>query len=58
MRNIVYAPLDRCFRINLSRGAERRLSRITERYFLRRTERSFSALDYYKSFVRNDEQPL
>lgn len=55
MRNIVYAPLDRCFKINLTREAERRLSRITERYFLRRTERSFSALDYYKSFIRNDE---
>lgn len=55
MRNIVYAPLDRCFKINLTHEAERSLSRITERYFLRRTERSFSALDYYKSFIRNDE---
>ncbi len=58
MRNIVYAPLERCFKINISGEAERRLSRITERYFLRRTERSFSALDYYKSLMIHSEDTL
>ena len=51
MRNIVFAPLDRCFRISLSPLAESRLSYITERYLLRRTERSFGALSYFKSLI-------
>ncbi len=51
MRNIVFAPLDRCFKFDISPLAESRLSHITERYLLRRTERSFGVLGYYKSLL-------
>lgn len=48
MRNIVFAPLDRCFKITVGGDNERQLSDICEHYFLYRTERSFTALEYYK----------
>ena len=48
MRNIVFAPLDRCFKITISGEAERQLADIAEDYFLYRTERTFTALEYYK----------
>lgn len=51
MRNILYAPLERCFRFTIGEDAQKQLSEITEDYFLRRTERSFKALEYYKSLL-------
>lgn len=51
MRNIVFAPLERCFRFSISEPAQAQLADITERYLLRRTERSFGALSYYKSLL-------
>lgn len=51
MRNIVYAPLERCFKFGISEVAQTQLAGITERYLLRRTERSFKALSYYKSLI-------
>lgn len=51
MRNILYAPLDKAFRFNISGDSAAVLSRVTESYFLSRTERSFPALEYYKSLI-------
>lgn len=48
MRNIVYSPLERCFKFSVGKSSGEQLSEICERYFLDRTERSFSALEYYK----------
>lgn len=53
MRNILYAPLDRAFRFNISGDAAAVLSRVTESYFLSHTERTFTALEYYKG-IRTD----
>ncbi len=49
MRNILYAPLDRAFRFEVSGKAAQELSRVTESFFLSHTERSFPALEYYKA---------
>lgn len=51
MRNILYAPLDRAFRFEISADGAALLSRITESYFLSHTERSFPALEYFKSLT-------
>lgn len=48
MRNIVFSPLERCFKFNIGGDGERQLSDICEHYFLYRIERSFSALEYLK----------
>lgn len=48
MRNIVFSPLDRCFKFTIGKDSERQLSQIAEDYFLCRTERTFTALEYYK----------
>lgn len=48
MRNIVFAPLEKCFKFTIGGEAERQLSEIAEDYFLYRTERTFTALEYYK----------
>ncbi len=49
MRNIVYAPLNRAFRFDMSEGGAAVLERVTENYFLARAERTFTALEYLKS---------
>lgn len=48
MRNIVFSPLDRCFKFSVSGESEQQLCKICEDYFLYRTERSFTALEYFK----------
>lgn len=52
MRCAVFSPLERCFKFTIGGEAEKQLSAITEDYFLYRTERSFTALEYYKGFVK------
>lgn len=49
MRNIVYAPLDRAFRFDISGEGALALAEVTQDYFLARTERTFPALEYYKA---------
>lgn len=49
MRNIVYAPLNRAFRFDLSGNGAAVLERVTQNYFLSRAERTFTALEYFKS---------
>lgn len=49
MRNIVYAPLNRAFRFDMTGGGASVLERVTENYFLARAERTFTALEYLKS---------
>lgn len=51
MRNIVFAPLERCYKFTIGIQGESQLSFIAERYLLRRTERGFGALSYYKSLL-------
>lgn len=51
MRNIVYAPTERCFKFTLNTTAQAQLSFVSERYLLRRTEHGFNALSYYKSLL-------
>ena len=51
MRNIVFSPLDRCFKFTVSADTEKQLSAITEDYFLYRTERSFTALQYFNDLT-------
>lgn len=48
MRNIVFSPLEKCFKFSVGEQAEKQLSEIAEDYFLYRTERTFTALEYYK----------
>lgn len=48
MRNIVFSPLEKCFKFSVGERAEQQLSQIAEDYFLYRTERTFTALEYYK----------
>lgn len=52
MRNIVFSPLDKCFKFAVSGDSERQLADICENYFLYRTERSFTALEYLKSLFK------
>lgn len=52
MRNIVFSPLDKCFKFSVGGAAEKQLSEIAEDYFLYRTERTFTALEYYKKMTR------
>ena len=52
MRNIVFSPLDRCFKFSVSGDAVRQLADICEGYFLYRTERSFTALEYLKTLLK------
>ena len=51
MRNIVFSPLDKCFKFSIGGAAEKQLAEIAEDYFLYRTERSFTALEYYKKMT-------
>lgn len=48
MRNIVFSPLEKCFKFSVGEQAEKQLSEIAEDYFLYRTERTFTALEYFK----------
>ena len=57
MRNIIYAPLDRCFKYTADSDDTALISHITEHYFLSRSESgentlrrkgALSALEYYK----------
>lgn len=48
MRNIVFSPLERCFKFSIGEQAEKQLAGIAEDYFMYRTERTFTALEYYK----------
>lgn len=48
MRNIVFSPLDKCFKFTIGEQALEQLSEIAEDYFLYRAERTFTALEYYK----------
>lgn len=48
MRNIVFSPLERCFKFTIGEQAEKQLGAVAEDYFLYRTERMFTALEYYK----------
>ncbi len=52
MRNIVFSPLDRCFKFAVSGDSELQLADICENYFLYRTERSFTALEYLKTLLK------
>lgn len=51
MRNVVFSPLDRCFKFSVGEQAAKQLSELAEDYFLYRTERTFTALEYYKGSV-------
>ena len=51
MRNIVFSPLDKCFKFSVSGEAVRQLAEVCEGYFLYRTERSFKALEYLKKLI-------
>lgn len=51
MRNIVFSPLERCFKFTINGEAERQLAEIAEDYFLYRTERTFTALEYYRKML-------
>lgn len=51
MRNIIFSPLDRCFKFNIPQNAERQLSMLCERHFLNSVDKSFPALIYYKSLM-------
>ena len=53
MRNIVFSPLDKCFKFSVGNAAEKQLSEICEEYFLYRTEQTFTALEYYKKGKTN-----
>lgn len=48
MRNIVFSPLEKCFKFSVGEQVEKQLSEIAEDYFLYRTERTFTALEYFK----------
>lgn len=52
MRNVVFSPLDRCFKFTAGGAAEKQLASIAEDYFLYRTERTFTALEYYRKMTR------
>lgn len=52
MRNIIFPPLDRCFKFGIGGDAERQLSEVCENYFLYRVERSFTALEYLKNLLK------
>lgn len=52
MRNIIFSPLDRAFRLNIGENAAKQLGEICESYFLSRVERSFPTLSYYKKITR------
>lgn len=49
MRNIIFSPLERCFKFTISQNAEKQLSSVCEKHFLNSVEKSFPALSYYKS---------
>lgn len=51
MRNIIFSPLDRAFKFNIAKDAQKQLGDICENYFLSRTERSFPTLSYYKKIA-------
>ena len=51
MRNIVFSPLERCYKFTVTKDAERQLANVCESYFLNRVERSFPALEYFKSLL-------
>lgn len=51
MRNIVFSPLERCFKFTVDGEPLRQLSALAEDYFLYRTERTFTALEYYKMLI-------
>lgn len=58
MRNIVFSPLDRCFKFGISKPAEKQLSSVCEKYFLNSVEKSFPALGYFKSLNGGDLRNL
>ena len=52
MRSIVFSPLEKCLKLQISSETEKQLCRITENYFLEKVERKengFPALKYFKS---------
>lgn len=52
MRNIVFSPLEKCFKFTIGGNGEKQLAAIAEDYFLYRTERTFSALKYYNAMIK------
>lgn len=51
MRNIVFSPLEKCFKFSIPKNAEIQLGSVCEKYFLGSVEKSFPALNYYKGIV-------
>ena len=51
MRNIIFSPLDRCFKFDISKAAEKQLGMLCERHFLNSVEKGFPALSYYKDLT-------
>ncbi len=49
MRNIIFSPLERCFKFDIRENAAKQLSHICEKHFLNSVEKGFPALNYYKS---------
>ena len=49
MRYIIYSPVDRIYKADISPETLRVLSGITEKYLLKQLDRNFKSLDYYKS---------
>ncbi len=48
MRNIIFAPLNKAFKFNITGADAKALSQAAEGYFLWQTDKAFPALDYYK----------
>ncbi len=49
MRYIIYSPVDKIYKADISEEDLRVLSGITEKYLLKQLDRNFKSLDYYKS---------
>lgn len=49
MRNVIFSPLERCFKFSIPASAERQMEMLCEKHFLNNAEKSFPALVYYKS---------
>ena len=49
MRHMVFSPVDKIYKIEISSDDMKRLSGITEKYLLKQLDRSFRSLDYYYS---------
>lgn len=53
MRHMVFSPVDKIYKINVSADDLKTLSGLTEKYLLKQLDRSFRSLEYYYSVHRN-----